>query len=173
MWMEEIAAENEREIPSPRSRSFMDREGKSKGHICMSGSIWGIQGWVLWWERGSFPFAKRQSQSMLYYRDYRKTRIEKGLPNPQPWNSDIQQFSEATSWWLNYMYRGSTMVLSFYIAILHAVQSYSQSTFLSPSVSRFFFFICKSFLVICSVILKSKRFITKHFSSLISWAVIF
>lgn len=30
---------NQKEIPSPGTCSLMDREGKSKGHICMSGSI--------------------------------------------------------------------------------------------------------------------------------------
>lgn len=37
--MEEIASENQKETPSPGTCSLTDREGKSKGHICMSGSI--------------------------------------------------------------------------------------------------------------------------------------
>lgn len=37
--MEATASENQREIPSPGTRSLIDRERKSKGHICMSGNI--------------------------------------------------------------------------------------------------------------------------------------
>lgn len=37
--MEETASENQREIPNPGIRSLIDRQRKSKGHICMSGNI--------------------------------------------------------------------------------------------------------------------------------------
>jgi len=72
-------------------------------------------------------------------------------------------------------YCGSTMVLSFYIAIMNAVQCstiihiHKAVSFLPLSPD---FLMCKSFLAICSVTLKSKRFITKHYSSLVSWAAI-
>lgn len=42
-------------------------------------------------------FSTKQSQSILHYRDYRKNIIEEELPNPQPCNSYIQQFSRAIS----------------------------------------------------------------------------
>lgn len=168
--MEEIASENQMEIPSLGTCSLMVRQSKWKVTYDCEGVF----------EESKDGHWDGKGSSFLFYKtipiNTSLQRLQKNYNRGGAAKSPAMQLLHSAILQSNIMfelYCGSTTALPFYISLLHANRhstiTHIHKTVLFLSVAPDFSFLtCKTSSVIFSLILKSKRFISEHFSSLLS-----